>query len=788
MNRLLIFRGLLRTSVILCLPVLSSVLLLGEISASVYGSPSAVRDVCPVGCPFTSVQAAINAAATGDLIRVAQGTYTGTIIVTKTVTLEGGYSGPPGWSHDISTYKTVLNGGGSGPVIQVTSGYSPTIDGFTITGGNTSGHGGGISILYSSPLIRHNIITNNIASGYGGGVYVIGSSASPKLDSNLIISNASSNNGGGIFIDDYSSPILFNNVIARNYAYSNGGGIYIDYLSKPIIINNTIVENNRGSYWANEAIFIYNSPSPTILNNIIVTHAVGIEGTPLTITLDYNDVWSCSSTCYSGVTPGPHDISDDPRFVDPKNGDYHLRCDSPVIDMGTREGAPLTDFDDEPRPQGSTVDMGADEYSGLPCPPQLTPTPTATPTPTPTRTSTPTLTPTRTSTPTPTPTRTPTATRTSTPTPTSTPASSSRSAVYLPLIVSCYPLAPSDSFNPAIVVDDYNVAHIVWSQGSTGNSNIYYAAISPGQTCLAASLVATGQGQVSSTAIAVDETSTLHVVWSVKSASELDIYHVHRAPGGEWSTPQVIVRDTAAQSTAFPVPARGCHDDVHLVWTNSRANSNPSGRWWMSHVQIARDGTLLGNPETLGYSEATGTVYPAIVMDAGCTLHMVYNDWAGWSTKWDILYRSRPDGGSWTSPQNIAGMAEDAHAPSIAVDSNGVLYVTWDNLVYDDHWSQDVFYSTKQPGQSWSTPVNLTNNPLWYTTSYPLIAIDGSNTVYVVFQDGYSINYRYKPVNSSWSAESYITGGWEPAIMGDPQNGVHVVWIDYDERVDYDKR
>jgi hypothetical protein len=60
-----------------------------------------------------------------------------------------------------------------------------------------------------------------------------------------------------------------------------------------------------------------------------------------------------------------------PNFVDPLivavdqpvelMGDYHLQGGSPAIDAGAGAGAPGLDIDDDGRPQGPAVDIGADE-------------------------------------------------------------------------------------------------------------------------------------------------------------------------------------------------------------------------------------------------------------------------------------------------------------------------------------------------------------------------------------------------------------------------------------------
>lgn len=61
---------------------------------------------------------------------------------------------------------------------------------------------------------------------------------------------------------------------------------------------------------------------------------------------------------------GEGNIYGDPLFVSPawgREGDYHLRRGSPAIDAGTPVGAPSTDLEGTPRPQGNAYDIGAYE-------------------------------------------------------------------------------------------------------------------------------------------------------------------------------------------------------------------------------------------------------------------------------------------------------------------------------------------------------------------------------------------------------------------------------------------
>ncbi len=60
-------------------------------------------------------------------------------------------------------------------------------------------------------------------------------------------------------------------------------------------------------------------------------------------------------------------VTGDPKFVSTTAGaeDLRLFSDSPCIDAGTSDNAPLIDMDGIPRPQGAGFDMGAYEYHGV---------------------------------------------------------------------------------------------------------------------------------------------------------------------------------------------------------------------------------------------------------------------------------------------------------------------------------------------------------------------------------------------------------------------------------------
>jgi hypothetical protein len=66
--------------------------------------------------PCKTISHTLNARASeGDIIRVAQGTYTENLTVNISVTIEGGYEAA-GWTRDLTAYETILDGSGAGVV------------------------------------------------------------------------------------------------------------------------------------------------------------------------------------------------------------------------------------------------------------------------------------------------------------------------------------------------------------------------------------------------------------------------------------------------------------------------------------------------------------------------------------------------------------------------------------------------------------------------------------------------------------------------------------------------
>jgi hypothetical protein len=313
--------------------------------------------VCSVALPLFSgtirvpadqatIQGAIKAAQSGDIVLVSPGTYIENIdFLGKAITVESA-KGPN---------ATIIDGGNVYSVVTFTANEGPSsiLSGFTIQNGNAldtpAGEGGGIAIENASPTIKSNVIQQNFGASAGGGIGV--GFGSPIIESNVIrnntqtpqidggggggislrgggtaqiIGNVIQSNtwtnvgagfGGAIMLFGSGSTLIKNNIIQGNKAGSQGAAIWmVNDVSGTVIVQNLIVGNSSpgdaGIYWSN-------SPAALVNNTIIdgpavtgtVTSLVVAEGVDSTIILANNLLISTKATnavyCVSDAIPVP---------------------------------------------------------------------------------------------------------------------------------------------------------------------------------------------------------------------------------------------------------------------------------------------------------------------------------------------------------------------------------------------------------------------------------------------------------------------------------------------------
>jgi len=165
---------------------------------------------------FSTIQAGVNAAASGATVKVCPGTYPESVIVNKPLTIQGAQVGVDGRtrvpsSESIVTSPTVDAGG------FILAADNITIDGFELLNGSGPG-----------------VTTNNDHSGY-------------KVQNNIITGNVM-----GVYANSngtYQSVIQLNGIHDNNNGAGSapGNGIYEDQGTRNLLIQNNVISNETNT-------------------------------------------------------------------------------------------------------------------------------------------------------------------------------------------------------------------------------------------------------------------------------------------------------------------------------------------------------------------------------------------------------------------------------------------------------------------------------------------------------------------------------------------------------------
>ncbi len=187
---------------------------------------------------YPTIQAGINAAAAGDTVLVASGTYTGPSnrnlsFGGKNISLVSA----------LGASVTIIDCQGLARGISLSDQLDDTavVDGFTITHGHAA-KGGGISVTdESSPTIKNCVLVANSAAQFGGGAFV--SDESSPTFMNCAIEENDAEGGGGVRVGDDSSARFLDCTIAENTAKVGGGIIANDDVGS--LFSNCTIRGNR---------------------------------------------------------------------------------------------------------------------------------------------------------------------------------------------------------------------------------------------------------------------------------------------------------------------------------------------------------------------------------------------------------------------------------------------------------------------------------------------------------------------------------------------------------------
>jgi hypothetical protein len=331
-------------------------------------NPSPVSPYTGWSTAATNIQDAVDAAVPGEQILVTNGVYQ-----------TGGRASPSGnrTTNRVDVEKTIKIQSVNGPAVTIIQGYQvpgttngvgavrciyltegAAMSGFTLTNGATrlslfaleDSVGGGVSCESTNAVISNCVMVANSAA-CGGGAY------SGTFNNCVFSNNVAASYGGGAY-----GSTLNNCLLTGNSSFNAGGGYGGNYPESTL--NNCTLSGNSASVQGGGIAFTGGFPAPPrlVINNCVVFGNTAPIGSNYFFQSGVFFDFTCCCTT-PAPTNGTGNITNDPAFVDPANGDFHLQSNSPCINAGNNSLVVITnDLDGNPRIQGGTVDVGAYEY------------------------------------------------------------------------------------------------------------------------------------------------------------------------------------------------------------------------------------------------------------------------------------------------------------------------------------------------------------------------------------------------------------------------------------------
>ena len=299
----------------------------------------------------------------------------------------------------------------------------------------------------------------------------------------------------------------------------------------------------------------------------------------------------------------------------------------------------------------------------------------------------------------------------------------------------------------------------------------------------------------------VDSGDVVHVTWMDYtdyggSGQDWDIFYKYKNGDDSWSATEVVSTESTEDSwrPSLMVDTDGV---VHVTWFDLTDYSG-SGIDNDIFYKYKNGGGSWSATEVVSTESTEDSYRPSLMVDTGGVVHVAWfdlTDYSGSGQDWDIFYKYKNGDGSWSATEVVSTEStEDSGYPSLMVDSDSVVHVTWqDHTEYGGSGGDwDIFYKYKNGGDSWSA-TEVVSTESGYLSEYPSLMVDTDGVVHVAWKDktdygGSGIDndifYKYKNGGDSWSATEVVSTestnhSWYPSLMVDTDGVVHVTWMDY---------
>ncbi|MHA1231352.1 MAG: hypothetical protein ACTSPQ_11960 [Candidatus Helarchaeota archaeon] len=306
-----------------------------------------------------------------------------------------------------------------------------------------------------------------------------------------------------------------------------------------------------------------------------------------------------------------------------------------------------------------------------------------------------------------------------------------------PVVIS---LNSGDSGYPAIATDKYGFVHVVWSDNSTGNYEIFYIRKSnTSNSWSATTIISSGStGDSFDPDITVSETGDIHVVWN--DYTDLDgqgdtysdiYYRVYNYTTYTWQSIECLTPNSLSSESFTPKITIDKFGNIHVIFFVDESPGSPTIDYYINY------------------------------------------------TRWDI------DTQNWTASERVSlnkNVSNYYRYGSIAAAKDGKVHLMWSENYNGNSTDYDLFHRIWLPNnESWGKAKILVNNT--YRKVGPSIFIDEYNNIHLSWNQDFAIFYKFWNSSSkTWSINEVIStessGITQDSSIAYSKGVLHIVWAD----------
>jgi len=267
-----------------------------------------------------------------------------------------------------------------------------------------------------------------------------------------------------------------------------------------------------------------------------------------------------------------------------------------------------------------------------------------------------------------------------------------------------------------------------------------------------------GTGDAYKPVVGANSTHVIFTVWEDYRNSNYDVYCAYSADNGSTFSGDYRINDLAGSQSEPDFAVAG--DLLHVVWTDDR-----DGAYRIYYANTTNCSSVGTNHRVTDTS--TGNKVMPAVAARGSHVYVVWTDTR--NINQDIYFAASNDSGG-TFGTNVKVNDDPSSAiqryPDIAVDSNGVIHVVWED---SRNGNYDIYYSkSTDGGATFSSNLRVNSQSSGNQTS-PSVSIGPDNSIHVVWTDDSSPQAQSTstmPGPQTAVQASHPLLGWTTAAQG----------------------